>query len=381
MIDNPNSKSMHGYYLYCYTDLTTPVNAVSGVDQKIISQIKVLNQNGLNCEFIYCPAPKELFTKAISCLPMCSDGIKWPKIDSLRSPNYLYVRRPAVVGKELLFFLKQFKERNPESLVLYEVPSYPYDNEMEGLLSLALVKDKLYRRHLHKYVDYVIDLSGELEIFDIPTIQIFNGIELSRYSCKMPVASFEQINVISVAFFEKWHGLDRFICGMRDYYKRGGSRMMHLHVVGAGGALPELKKMAAEYNLQNKISFYGVLSGDKLSEVYDQCSCAIECLGIHRKGENQVSSSLKSREYLAKGIPFIGSSEIDVFADNSVDYYLKLPADESPINIEQFIKFHDKLYAQKDQLMLIKTIRSFAEQNISMSAAMKNVIDAIKARC
>ena len=90
------------------------------------------------------------------------------------------------------------------------------------------------------------------------------------------------------------------------------------------------------------------------------------------------SSSLKSREYLAKGIPFATSSKIDVFREHPVDFCLQLAGDDSPINIYKLIEFHDALYEKEAQSQLISRIRSFAEANVSIEGAMKNVIGYLK---
>ena len=117
-----------------------------------------------------------------------------------------------------------------------------------------------------------------------------------------------------------------------------------------------------------------------MDEVYDKCQFAIECLGCHRKGIDR-SSSLKSREYLAKGMPFVYSGEIDVFLEDPVDFCLKVPADESPVDIEELVAFADGLYERESEEALIGRIRKYAEGHVGMNVAMKSVIDYVKENC
>lgn len=374
------SQNPIGYYLYCYKDLSDSANAKSGVDKKILSQIKVFNDNGFKCEFKYCPAPKNFFTKAFSCLPFFSDGIKWPKANEVRGASFLYIRRPVMVSKELIYFLANFREENPEALILYEIPSYPYDGEMSGISTFALIKDRLYRKKLKKYVDYVVDLSGNSAIFGIPTVKFFNGIDLDAINIRKPKKTNNNaIHILSVSFFEPWHGIDRFIEGLNQY-RKSSTRSVYLHLVGAGTDLPHLKELTNRYHLNNAITFHGVLSGDELDKVYNLCSLGIECLGMHRKGINQVSSSLKSREYLAKGLPFFGSSEIDVFKDEPFSYYLKVPANETPVDVKQVIKFYDSIYSNRKEEEVINDIRKYAERHISMDVSMDEILAILSKR-
>lgn len=117
-----------------------------------------------------------------------------------------------------------------------------------------------------------------------------------------------------------------------------------------------------------------------MDAIYNKCSMALASLGLHRIGLS-IASTLKTREYLAKGIPFVYSGEIDVFREDPVDFCFQVPADESPIDIEKLVAFHDRLYAREPEDDLIARIRSYAESHVGMNAAMKNVIDYIKENC
>ena len=108
-------------------------------------------------------------------------------------------------------------------------------------------------------------------------------------------------------------------------------------------------------------------------------SLGIEILGCHRKGV-VLSSTLKSREYWAKGLPFITECEFPPEVQKISQYILKVPYDESPIDIEKVIEFHDNLYLRSDksQEEIIDEIRDFAYRTCDMSVAMKPIIDYIK---
>ena len=102
---------------------------------------------------------------------------------------------------------------------------------------------------------------------------------------------------------------------MGEYYKNGGTREAVFHLVGDGSELPLYKKLVEEYGLERRVRFYGFLSGEPLSQVYNRADIAVSCLGMYRKGMDR-ESSLKSREYSARGLPIIAVSPVDIFPED-----------------------------------------------------------------
>lgn len=366
-----------GCYLH-YRDISEDKNP-GGIEKKVASQIKALNDAGLLCDFILCKQPETVVSKIISCLPFMPDGINWPSPKSISCYSFLYMRRPRFASKELIRFLKGVKKCNREIEIIYEIPTYPYDSEMRTpLLYSAFMKDKVNRKKLQACINKIACLGKEREIFGVNTIQINNGIDLSLITPKTPVSSLSEVHIIIVARFERWHGLDRLVAGMIDYYNNNmAQRNIILHIVGTGSSIKGLKRRVEISNLSDHIIFHGYCNFDELSVLYDQCSLAVESLGFHRRSGITVSASLKSREYLAKGIPFVSANQIDVFINKPVDFFLQVPSDETSINIESLLCFHDKLYESETQENLIKRIRLFAESNVGIDNAMREVIECI----
>jgi glycosyltransferase involved in cell wall biosynthesis len=320
----------------------------------------------------------------MSCLPLFSDGISWPDPDKLRAADYLYIRRPRFASKELIRLLQDVRKTNPDILVLYEIPTYPYDGEMSGVkMSFALRKDRKYRQELPALVDRAVILVDEDRALGMPTVRITNGVDLGAIATRKPSARAGRIDILCVAYFEPWHGADRLLEGLAGYYKSTQDpREVHVHLAGGGSQLPSLKRIAESRGLSEHVTFYGPLSPDELDPLYDRCGLAVECLGMYRKGlGHAVSASLKSREYLAKGIPFIYAGKIDLFQQNPVDFCLQIPDDPSPVDIPQVIAFYDSLHDRESDAELIRRIRSYAEEHVSMDAAMRNVVALIEERC
>lgn len=367
-----------GFYLH-YFDIQDPGYRMTGVDKKVMDQINELKRNGIDCRFLHCPMSSSLASKVRATLTGGDDGIAWPSVDELDSPAFIYLRRPRIVSDRFIRFLKELKEKDPDVLVLYEIPTYPYDNEMRGLLRPALRRDRKNRWQLEGLVDRIVDLTGAPTIFDIPTLQIANGLDLGRVHPRMAEGRPSEVKMVCAANFEFWHGVDRVLMGLARYAEKGAERPVSLHLAGGGGALPGLEKLAAELGLQDHVTFYGPLGAEELDQLYDECSLGVECLGIHRRNDaDYVTTSLKSKEYLAKGLPFIYSGTLDVIQPGLERFVHQVPFDDAPIDIERVVAFHDGLYEQ-GQRTVIQELRAFAEEHVSMAVAFKEVVDALEA--
>ena len=58
-------------------------------------------------------------------------------------------------------------------------------------------------------------------------------------------------------------------------------------------------------------------------------------------------------------------------------YYLRVPADDSPINIYDVVAFYDKVYSGKDKEEIANSIRAFAVEHFDFKVGLKPVIDYI----
>ena len=367
-----------GYYLSDFNPFDS--NRIqSGIDRKIIAQIKAFNNAGLKCEHIEAVRPSNTLLKGIASLPVFPDLISWPDVDSLGSPAYLYIRRPAFSTKGFISFLSKFRKHNPNALVMIEIPTFPYDKEFDTpQLFFALRKDRHYREEWRSFVDYCVVPTAERSVFGLPCICIMNGIDLEEIKVRTP--SFKTGSPIEIVFpasFAAYHGCDLLLLGLAHYYRAGGSRDIRLHLAGEGSASATNHNLIQELHLQNHVIEHGMLDKDSLDKLYNQCTLAVGSLGMHRIG-SIMSAALKTREYLAKGIPFFYAGQIDVFERAPVDFSLQFESKEEPIDIKQVIEFHDRLYESESEISLIERIRRYAEENVSMDAAMSSVINLIE---
>lgn len=368
--------SIQGAYLALSSVADNP--EYGGVAAKIEAQAKALNTDRTACNLHTIASPHSFWGNFFNWLPIFPTLEQWNATDELAANDFLYIRKP-IFTQKFIRFLSEIKAKNPSLKIVVEIPTYPYDDEMKSFVDrVFLIRDRHNRKRLHKYVDRIADLSRHDEIFGIPTLPLINGIDLSLHTPRTPSLQESEIHILSVSCCRFWHGIDRAIAGLSEYYAADEPRKrVVLHVAGEGAELPELKKMAESLQMEDYVVFHGLLRKDELEKLYDQCTIALEGLGYFRKTD-AISSSIKSREYLAKGIPFVYCTDIDVLLDEPIGFCLRVPADDSPLDIEQLASFHDQVYRSYPEDLVINRMRDYAERKVSMEAALENIVQYIE---
>lgn len=273
----------------------------------------------------------------------------FPTFDVEPDTDFLYFRR-VESSVNLFRKLRQLKRKAPGLKVIMEIPTYPFKGEQVGRRSLKRVINNLIGDFLLKRVVDRLAICGQKNLFPklygIPVIHFKNGVDFEA----LPVNTYQDenpdIHMICVSGCMKAHGYDRMIEGMRNYYESADSslREVFFHVVGTGECLKDYIEKAKKYGLYDKyVFFYGRKEGKELDAIYQKCNLAVNHLATHRVGLHWMSS-LKSREYVARGLPMVMSAPIDIYSTETEKYMMFVPADESPIDVPSVINFFNSLY-------------------------------------
>ncbi|MDN5215970.1 glycosyltransferase [Fulvivirgaceae bacterium BMA12] len=289
--------------------------------------------------------------------------------------DFLYIRYP-LANPWLIKFLHKVKKLNKNIIILLEVASYPYDLEKRSFNQrVFLMVDKLWRRLLKRDVDQVVTYADFDKIFGIPTLSTDNnGVDLDKIKLKKTQQHPKKLTLIGVAGLSIWHGYERIIKGVAEYYKqRQEENQVDLSflIVGDGPEFQNLSNLIDELNINNHVRLVGQKRGKELDDLFDQCQVAAASFGLHRLNI-QSGSTIKVREYCARGIPFILSYD-DIGLGNDFKYALKFPANDDPIDINQVIEFYDN----KSGESVSREIRAYAAQNFTWEVTIKPVYDKI----
>ena len=356
----------------------------SGVDKKIISQIKSFKKYGVDIDYLETESTTENinyylngdYIKSLSkyhfYLSDKFDNYRIAKEIKKMKLNYDYVYIRHFSNPLFVLILRELFKKNIK--ILMEIPTYPYIGEMIKNSKFPKIKiflDKILKKlFFKKFVYKIITFSEDRILFGIDCINISNGIDLDRVFLKNEKNKNHNNIVFTIASgFYYWHGIDRFLYSLLEYKKSNIiATNVIFNIIGKGQEEKKLKKIVEDNPLlQDCVIFQGFKSGKDLDEIYDQTDIAIGSLGRHRSGVYTMKA-LKNREYCAKGLPMI-FSENDLDFEN-VNFLYKVPADESLIDIDDVINWYRNLKVSSSE------IREFSKK-FSWDIQMKKVIDNI----
>lgn len=358
--------------------------AYNGISKKIHYQVNALKQCGIDTTLCYLDIDENGIHKRMldeKTLESFGKGIKAKiakRIQYNTLVNYiiqnkielLYVRYDHNANPFLIKAMTKLKKNGVK--IILEIPTYPYDQEYKNTpicFQLMLLFDKIFRKILAKQIYRIVTFSGYKNIFNIPTINISNGIDFDHVKVKTRTNNNQQsLNLIGVAEIHSWHGFDRILKGMAEYYKKRQETEVNFTIVGEGDAkiIENLKAIVLNNNIHKYVHFTGPKFGDELDKLFEEADMGIASLARHRSNIIQIKT-LKNREYAARGIPFI-YSEIDEDFDN-MPYVMKVKANEEPIVIKDIVNFYHK------QSFYPYEIRKSIINTLSWKTQMKRIVD------
>lgn len=252
----------------------------------------------------------------------------------------VYIRSDHNANPFTIRLAKGFRKNNIK--IAMEIPTYPYDMEYVSFpfsTRFQLFIDKSYRKKLAEQLTNIVTFSDYETIFGVKTIRISNGIDFGQIKIKDEAKhSGNTLNLLGVAEVHYWHGFDRLIKGLGEYYGNPHNRKIIFHVIG--GICDEdmryFNNLIQKYQIEEYVVFHGQKYGTELDYFFNMADFCIGSLARHRVHINSIKT-LKNREYAARGIPFIYSETDSDF--DTMPYIIKAPADETPVNIRQIDEF------------------------------------------
>lgn len=367
----------------------------SGVLKKIIAQIDALNDCGVIAKglIFYTKDPHRISRKfhknnsfhKIKCHNNIWNG-EWYKnlilynqiIREINKEEFdlIYFRYPKA-SLQLLRLVKQFPFK-----VIFEHQTKELDEIKQaiGEKNKEFFIEKYLSPFIFRYVRGFVAVTSEIERYERKrysynnrykqvSLTLGNGFDIKIVPLRTsPHLDKFKLELLFVGQISPWHGVDRILRGMANYK---GNVDINFHIVGTGNALKNTIRLVKDLNLDNKVIFHGQLSGKSLDELFNQCHIAVASLGLYRNNLYE-ASSLKTREYIARGIPFIISyKDTDLKKKNDIqNVYLQFKDNNDPIDMDEVIRFINRVYEIDN---FEKLLREFSLRNIDMKIKMQKL--------
>lgn len=270
-----------------------------------------------------------------------------------------------LADKYFLEFLRFQKERLIKTVL--EIPTYPYDDELSS--GRMKSEDAYFRKELWKYLDVIATYTDDEKIWEIPCINLRNGIDIKNIPVSTKKKKDHVINFIAVSSMAPWHGYERFLEGMYLYYKAGGDYDFYLRFIGEGPEEDYYRKLTNKYGLDSRVEFCGKMTGGELDKKFELSDMSVGSLGMYKIGISD-GNPIKAAEYCARGIPFVCGYNDTRFSEDQ-DFVLSVSNDRSAVDMEAVIRFYEKITSKQNYREIM---RDYAEERLTWESIMKPVI-------
>ena len=283
--------------------------------------------------------------------------------------EFVYIR----FSRNDINFLRLLRYLSANNIkVIVEIPTYPYDKEFDYNFkqSIYRIVDKYVTKNMYKYTYRIATTNSLDKIYNIDTIQIRNGVDTDSINITSSIKNNDVINFVGIANLSKWHGYDRMINGLSNYYKdKRINKEIHFYVIGEGVEKENLIRLTNRLCLNNYVHFLGAKIGKELDRIVDDMHIGVSSLALFRAGGGH--DPIKTKEFLAQGLPVIVGYN-DKLVDMALPYVIKVDECDEAIDFNYIIeRFNNIEYKNLE-------IRDYAEKMLSWRLQMSKVVNLIR---
>jgi len=308
----------------------------SGVHRKLAEQVTALRAHGQQVECLVfadtrvAPAPTDVPYTLID-LPGGGFGPTSRALAFLNCREAVEQWRPDVVYMRYPIYdahVHKFVQQSPP--VVFELQTI-FKNEVPP--EMAAFEQTWAERVLPDTAG-IVAVTNEIMAYEIaragwaiPGLVMPNGADALTIPFTPPALATDRVDLLCVASFYPWHGIDRLIVGMAA---EPDVQDVHLHLVGDGPTVPDLRALAEQAGLSERVHFHGQVPVCNLGAFYEHAHVAIGSLAPHRVGLRELAA-LKHREYALRGIPLVLAGG-DADFPSTLPWLRQIVSDDSPVS-------------------------------------------------
>jgi len=342
-----------------------------GVQQKITQTVESLNDLGYAANAVILPPPFSWLD-----LRMAKEIIK------ANAEIIIFRSHPLMLPCAFALALK----RLAKTKIIIDVPT-PYQAVWEEIkLNYGDNKIKLFAALLIILITFpwcllpankIIQYAPDSRYFSLclkRKTQIHtNGIDTSQVPVRLnyPAWPNDEFIMVAVGRLAPWHAYDRIIKGIANYQQMSKAQAPtpRLIIVGDGPIRSQWEDLAHSMGVSDLIQFVGYKTGADLDAIFAQSHIAISSLGLFKKNL-AMASDLKSREYAARGLPFVAAAN-DLDFDPVPWFVYQVSNTNSPLDIYSLMKWYGRICTQLD---FMSEIRLYAEERLDFRLKAKRYL-------
>lgn len=287
---------------------------------------------------------------------------------------------------QILFLVPLLIYRLRGGKVVIEVPTPLWSGIHEVLLDRHYGIIKKVVTILQYYISFpaslwvahkVIQYSQDSQYFSLGLMNrmaiMTNGIDVAKIKARtsIPELTDQRFVLLGVASVSFWHGFDRVIAGIAKYVNQRTPHRFYpvFRIVGYGSAFEDLRELTVRLGVEDHVTFHGRLDGAELDASFEGVHVCVSSLGCHRKFLMS-HSSLKSREYTARGFPFMQAGK-DLDFNPTPFFLLHEIEDDEPIDIKRVYGWYSNLGLTTKKSL---AIRDYAFQYLDYKSRVDTIL-------
>ncbi|MBW1897086.1 MAG: glycosyltransferase [Deltaproteobacteria bacterium] len=361
-------------------------NGRLGVEKKLAARAKAISLLGLNMDIFYFNFGRQVQDKRVRFFERREGSLNrlftlFRRYDCvaghLDTDQYdLIILR--YTGGDFSAFSKFFRDNGHKIITEHQAMEFPeartYQTTLPQKLTTLFMERFLGPRMIRRCAG-LIGNCDEVRAYEIerigvsiPSCTITDGVSVDDTPfSRTPPYTGRVLNLLCLATsFHPWQGLDRVLAGLKTYSRQ--EPVLSLKIVGE--AAPEHLASAGhlKHNPCVTVDFLGRLFGPRLEEIFEKTHIAFSPLTMFRK-RLKGGSALKTREYVARGLPFvIGHCDPDL--EGVGDFFLSVPPDDSPVNMSDVVRFAERILNRPS---VSESMRQFATAHLDWKIKMSKM--------
>jgi len=164
-----------------------------------------------------------------------------------------------------------------------------------------------------------------------------------------------------------FNGLDRVFKGIKIY-----KGLFNIKFYLFGKNLVAEKKIIQELGIEDQVICSDFIQKAQIDTVVSNIHLGIGALAVHRKGLKS-TSTIKTREYFARGLPFVYGHNDPDFSDSkeAMKYCKQITGDDDAIDLEDIINWYQSL---EEPFKIPDHMHDFALRFLDYRVKMKKLL-------